>query len=222
MDENGIERSGGKSFLNFLKPKKDIVKKIFREEFEKGLFSGGVYHFDFERDVRDLEMDVTRAKAWYDNNPGWDEKRTADSLVRDINDARYNLTWRSQFDGQIPQSWLNWIDARDNFEAAGKSGWQLSDELINAGVTHPVHHVAREVGKSQKLNMAQLVAVLARPGIPKWGEDEIIESQQKKGLRRADLREARTRADEIKRKMREKDSGKKELKKPWLGLTTGR
>lgn len=175
MDQdNALEKSGGKSLLGFFKQNKDVVKATSREEFEKNLFRGGVYHFDFDRDVRELEMDVMRTKAWYDSNPYWDEKRTAESMTSDINDARYELTWRKQFDGQIPSRWINWIDIKNDFEQAGKLSLQLNDDLINAGITHPHHLVANEVGKFQKLNMTQLVAVLARPGIPGWNEQQII------------------------------------------------
>lgn len=219
---NAIEKSGGKSFFSFLKPKKqDIVKSITRGEFEKNLFSGGVYHFDFDRDVRELEMDVMRTKAWYDSNPHWDEKRTADSMARDIDDARYELTWRNQFSGQIPRNWVNWITISDDFEAAGKLGLQLSDELINAGITHPHHLVANTVGKSQRLNMTQLIAALARPGIPSWNEREIIDAQITKGLTQKELGEAQRRANEIKEKIRQEKKGKPQLRNPLPELTKG-
>ena len=217
MDENAIEKSGGKSLLGFLKPKKDIVKRISREEFEGRLFSGGTYHFDFDRDVRELEMDVGRAKAWYDGNPGWDEKRTADSMKRDINDARYNLTWRSQFSDQIPRRWLDWCDIGDDFEEAERLNLQLSDGLVDAGITHPHHLVANTVGKAQKLNEAQLGAAVARSDIPAWNEEEISKAQLKRGLSKINIRKAQARAEEIKRSMR----NKKQLREPWPELTKG-
>ena len=193
MDENAIEKSK--------EPAKDIIRRISREEFEEKLFSGGVYHFDFDRDARELKMDVVSFKAWCDNNPLWDEKRKADSLAIDVNDARYEFSWRNQFDGQIPKSWLNWMSIRDDFEEAQKLGLQLSDDLINAGITHPLNIVANTVGKSQRLNMTQLVAVLARPNIAPWNEQEIISAQITKGLTQTDLREAQRRAEKIKVKM---------------------
>lgn len=221
MDENAVEKLRRRRFSDSSQPKKDNVKGISREEFENRLFDGGVYHFDIDQDVEELRMDAVRVKTWFDGNPGWDKKRTADDMVRHMNDSRYELAWRKQFDGKIPRRWLDWRDIGDDFKKAGKEGLQLSDGLINAGITCPHHLVANTVGKSQRLNLAQLVAALARPGIPPWNEDEIVEAQLRKGLNRADLRKARERAEEIKRKMRDRKEGKNQLREPWLELTKG-
>lgn len=200
MIDDAIEKFGIGSTSGPKNQRTDIVRRVTKEEFEEHLFDGGVYHFDFYRDAKELQMDLKDTKAWYDKN--LDKKKAADNISIDITDARYELAWRRQYDGKIPERWRNWKNISTDFQEAGKSGLQLSDVLIDAGITYPSPHIAKDVGTSQKLNMTQLVAVMSRHGLPSWSVDEIINAQKTMGLTQKVLNEVQRRADDVKHHVR--------------------
>lgn len=197
----------------------EIVKKLTREEFEERIFAGGVYHFDFEKSVKELGLVLLIKQEWSWQNTYWSMEKVTEYIQEEMDFAGYQLGWRAQFDGKIPKSWLDWRDAMNDFIEVQNLGFQLSDNLINAGVTYPYNMVAEAVGISQRLNETQLTAILARPGMLQLSIDEIIEAQFAKGLTEDILRKAQARAEEIKRAAKNKMRNKNQLREPWPELS---
>jgi len=214
MEEITSEQQGGNSDPSTPRDLAPREHRVPKSDFEVSLFRDGVYHFDFDKDANELNMDLASKKEWFDENPGWDERRTAQDMVWYIDSANFSLVWRQQFSDRIPRRWLFWYYARDDFEEAGKRGIQLSEELVTAGVTHPHHLTAKAAGESQQLNTDQLIAVLAHPTISGWVQRDILDAQKRMGLSEKDLREAQRRAEEIKERMKKARKRKKQIKSP--------
>lgn len=142
-------------------------------------------------------------------------------MAHNMHDANYEFIWRKQFSGLIPKNWTLWHNPYEDFKQAGELKLQLNDTLISAGITHPVHHVGREVGASQKLNLDQLVALLSIPNMPGWGVKQVLEAQRKMGLSESDIIAAEKRARDIRAKMEKKKSVSK-LSEPLKKLYEGK
>lgn len=190
--DNSPQRSVGPSPNSLAVPSGEIA-----QSFESQLFRNGTLEFDFDQYLAEAATNLTRKKDWYPS-AHWDAKRALESLSSDIDDSRYEMTWRRRFSGQIPQQWHIWYNVRNDFEAAKRVGVQLSETLVNAGISHPHHFVANEVGKGQRLNIKQLAWLFARPDFPDWNRDQILAAQRRMGVIEVDIREATRIADEVK------------------------
>jgi hypothetical protein len=208
---NTIEQSPKGNFLQrFIKrspnnpvaPRNEVV-----QTFESQLFRGGTLEFNPDHYLTEAADDLKKQKDWYDNNPYWDAKRTAESISRDMDDAKYEMIWRRRFSGQIPQQWYIWYNVSHDFEDARRLGVQLSETLVDAGVSHPHHLVANEVGQGQRLSIKQLAWLFARPDFPDWNRDQILVSQRKMGIKEEDICEAMRAADKVRSDMRDRYSG---------------
>lgn len=175
--------------------------------FESQLFRNGTLDFNLDQYVAEASQDLRSRKDWYDNNPYWDAKRTAESVVRDLDDARYEMIWRNRFSGQIPRQWHIWYNVSHDFEEARKLGVKLNETLVDAGVSHPHHLVANEVGKGQRLNVKQLAWLFARPDFPTWNREEILVAQRKMGVKEGEIHEAMRTADQVREDMRKSRHG---------------
>lgn len=217
-DEGGAEQSPkGNLLQRFVRktPDKVVPSNSSREtqpDFESQLFRNGTLEFDFGQYMAEARQDLGRSQNWYENNPYFDAKRTAESMARDMEDAKYEMIWRSRFSGQIPRSWHIWYNVQGDFEKARAAGARLSETLVDAGVSHPHHLVANEVGKGQRLNTRQLAWLFVRPDFPNWNRDEILTAQRKMGVSENDLREAMKMADEVREQARKRGSGNITLK----------
>lgn len=164
--------------------------EINSADIETQLFRYGVYYYDHEREIAQAIEEYERSAAWYEQNPYWDELRTAQSLEEDKIDIQHDLLWKKHFSGTIPANWFIWYRVMGDFEEAGRYGVQFNDHLIDAGVTHPHHLVVNETGKTQHLNERQLAIILYRNDIPEWNKNQILESQRQMGMSWRTLRAA--------------------------------
>ncbi len=201
MDE-GVTEKGG--LLNRIFQKKtDLAQNPTVSDFERDLFRGGVYEFNFDEEISDAEKSVLQHKAWLERS--WEKHRHKESMDYTVSHERHDVMWKQAFSGLIPKHWSHWIGIRDDFESAGKLHIQLSPTLVDAGVSHSHHLVLNETGKSQKLSIEQLAVVMARreiDNIPPWNYDEVAAAQRKKGLTEHDFSEARRLSKEYVRNMR--------------------
>ena len=212
MDEGQIEQSGG-IFGKLIKRKPSKEVTTPSSNFEQEIFRGGVYHFDFDRELANSEGQYSSYKGWLDQH------RTPDRAKRSLQDfigsERHEIMWKQFFDGVIPKRWgETWHNPIRDLEEAGKRKVQLSELLVNAGVSHSHHLVVNEAGKNQRLNPKQLGLVLARDDIPAWNSDEVIASQKAKGMTKQEISKARKIASEIKARMRRKKTGQDKIEQP--------
>lgn len=196
-----------RSFLGKIKSlivKKPLQHDVFigntlgSEEFERHLFRGGAMQFELEKDASEVEKDFVRSKGWYEDHPAFPVDMKTDAVVKLMEAGHFDLAWRKHFNGRAPERWKTWTEASSDFEEAGKRGIQLSQELIDAGVSHPHHLVANKAGLGQSLNVNQLAMVMARPAMPHWNIRQIIESQKKMGVPDSVIEKARDMAEKIK------------------------
>ena len=198
---------GESGFLG--KIKSLIVKKPVREDlstedmpsdadFERSLFAGGAMKFDLDKDIPDVGQDFVSRRRWYDEHPIWSQEWKTEGVVRLMEEGQFDLAWRQHFGGRIPERWKTWHKAQNDFETAQNRGIQLSQDLVDAGISHPHHLVANGVGLSQRLNLNQLAMVMARPAIPQWNIDQIVESQRQKGVPESVIKAARDMAERVK------------------------
>lgn len=202
MSESGVnEQAEKKNFLQRIikgtSGKPTLPDRDIGSDFESQLFQDGTLDFDLDRYLTEATEDLKRSKDWYGNNPYWDERRTAESMTRDMDDATYEMIWRKRFSGQIPRQWHIWYNVKGDFEKARQLGVRMSENLVDAGVSHPHHLVANEVGIGQRLNTKQLAWIFVRPEFPNWNRSEILAAQKKMGVSEDDLRDAMRMADEV-------------------------
>lgn len=195
--------------------KKDQVtlpppKNIVASDFEGSLFdNGGVLVFDPQIDIADISSDIARSRVWYDNHPVWSKEWKEKGVFRLMNEGSFDYSWRQFFSGQVPARWKDWREACGDFEKAAELGIQLSKTLVDAGVSHPVHHTVEAAGISQKLDLDQLSMVMANPNVPGWGVDQVLEAQRKNGISEKVINQAKTRAQEV---IREREKRQKRSK----------
>ena len=186
-----------------------IVKKPVRQDlstedmpsdadFERSLFEGGAMKFDLDKDIPDVGRHFMDRRRWYDEHPTWSQEWKTEGVVRLMEEGQFDLAWRQHFGGRIPERWKTWYSAKDDFEAAQNRGIQLSKDLVDAGISHPHHLVANSAGLSQSLNLNQLAMVMARPAMPQWNIDQIVESQRKMGVPESVIKAARDMAERTK------------------------
>lgn len=204
-----IPKSPSKKDNVVLPPSGDISVN----DFESSLFRGGVLIFDPANDQAEISNDIARSRVWYDNHPTWSKEWKEKGVLRLMNEGSFDYSWRQFFSGQIPARWKDWREAYDDFNKAGELGIQLSKTLVDAGVSHPLHHTVEAAGKSQKLDLDQLTMVMANPNVPGWGVDQVLEAQRKKGVSEEMIDKARTRAQEV---IRERE---KRQRSPKIGST---
>ena len=118
-----------------------------QSDFERQLFRNGTLDFDLNQYLAEAREDLGRRGNWYEQNPYWDAQKTAESMARDMDDAKYEMIWQSRFSGQIPIQWHIEYNVTEDFEKAKEVGARLSEILVDAGVSHPHHLVANVVGK---------------------------------------------------------------------------
>lgn len=214
-NEGGTEQTPRGNFLQrFIKRTLDKVvvtpthqSREIQSDFESQLFRNGTLDFDLNQYMAEATRDLQRSKDWYGHNPYWDAKKTAGSMARDMNDAKYEMIWKSRFSGQIPKYWYIWYNVIGDFEKARRLNARLSETLIDAGVSHPHHLVAYEVGKGQRLNTRQLAWLFVRPDFPDLNRDEIITAQRKMGVSEKELQVAIKMADQVCSEARRRGSG---------------
>ncbi len=213
MTDVGDTEKGGNSLSKIFgsSTPKDITTAT-SSDFEKDLFKGGVYVFDFDREVSTAEKDYQGLKDWL-RHPAW-VSRAQGVLADLVTSKRWDLAWKQAFSGKIPKSWGIWYGAQSAFEEAGKRGVQLTPTLVNAGVSHDHHLVANEAGKTQKLNPEQLGLVLGRDDIPTWNSNEIVAAQRAKGMTSGEYKEAMAYAAKIREMIRKAKSKREELPSP--------
>ncbi len=194
-------------------PKLPIPKResIPVSDFEGELFRDGTLDFNLDKYMARAREDLDRKKNWYEENPGWDARRTAESMARDYQGANYELIWRDRFSGRVPKRWDLWYFAMDDFKKAGQLGARLSQTLVDAGVSYPHHLVANETGKGQLLNTRQLAWLFVRPDLPLWNRNQIMEAQLKMGVKKEDIKHAMKLADEVRENLRKRQSGASSL-----------
>jgi hypothetical protein len=198
------------------KKSNDISPRISTQEFESNLFQHGVYYFDANREAQELQIQIDDKFEWYKNSKR-EKKSIVEGMEFVVDYNSYTYAWRRQFDGQIPATWIDGNYASEDFEQAGKLNIQLSEGLVDAGATHPNPYVGREVGKTQKLNTDQLIALLAHPIGPEWIKKEVLEAQLAKGVPRKELDKAFFQAQEIKERVKDrKNTGHVEDQPPRL------
>lgn len=168
------------------------------EDFERHLFRGGAMQFNLDKDVPEVEKNFARSKGWYEDHPAFPADMKTDAVVELMETGHFDLAWRKHFSGKAPERWKTWTEASSDFKEAGKKKVQLSQELVDAGVSHPHHLVANETGFGQTLNVNQLAMVMARPAMPQWNIDQIVESQRKKGVPDSVIKAARDMAERVK------------------------
>lgn len=166
--------------------------------FERSLFREGAMQFDSEKDITGIELDFRKSKRWYDEHPTWSQEWKTEGVIGLMEEGRFDLAWRQHFDGRVPERWKTWYNAKNDFEAAQNKGIQLSQDLVDAGISHPHHLVANRTGLSQRLNANQLAMAMARPSMPQWNIDQIVESQRKKGVPESIIKAARDIAERVK------------------------
>jgi hypothetical protein len=177
-------------------PRTELIEDPTLSEFERSLFSEGVYVFEPTIDYADAEGEIASSADWYDNNPYWDDEQTRDSINRDVFQKRWELAWKQHFSGKVPKDWEMWHAPMDDIEEAGNRRIQLSSTLIDAAVSHDHHLVANKVGTLQDLNTHQLAIAFARE-LPPWNIGQIVEAQVKRGMSEEQVDEARKLAEEI-------------------------
>lgn len=212
MSEPGVnEQAEKKNFLQRIikgtSGKPTLPDRDIGSDFESQLFQDGTLDFDLDRYLTEATEDLEKSKDWYDNNIYWDEGRIVKNMARDVDHAKYEMIWRRRFSGQIPRQWHLWYIARDDLEKARQLGVRISETLIDAGVSHPNHLVANEVGIGQRLNTKQLAWIFVRPEFPNWNRNEILAAQRKMGVSEDDLREAMRMADEVRNETKKRGSG---------------
>ena len=212
MDEGQIEQSGG-IFGRLIKRKSSKEITTPSSNFEQELFRGGVYHFDFDKELSNSEGDYRSYKGWLDKH------RTPDRANRSLQDfigsERHEIMWKQFFDGVIPKRWGEfWGNPMKDLEEAGKRKIQLSEPLVSAGVSHSHHLVANRAGKNQRLNPEQLGLILVRDDIPAWNSNEVLDAQKAKGMTGQEISKARKIASEIKARMRRKKTGQDKIEQP--------
>lgn len=212
MDIGDAEK-GGNSLNNIisLSAPKDIIPAS-PTDFERELFKGGVYQFNFDKEIRESEQHYHSTKDWL-RHPAW-VSRAQGVLADLVSSERWDLAWKQAFSGKIPKSWSIWYGLTHSFEEAGKRGIQLSPTLVNAGVSHDHPLVVNEAGKSQKLSPEQLGLVLGRDDIPPWNSNEIISAQRAKGMTNEEYQEARDYAVEVREKIEKARSTRSKLSPP--------
>lgn len=211
MEEGQTEQDGG--FLNRIIKKgssKELEKP--KSNFEQELFRNGTYHFDFEAEIKKSETEYHHYQKWLRNAQPFREQS---SLQDFVGSERHEIMWKQFFDGAIPKSWgESWASVMDAVEEAGKRDVQLSDTLVNAGVSHSYHLVANRTGRNQRLSSQQLGLILAREDVPQWNSNEVVEAQRKRGMSDKELREAEKVAAEMRDKMRRKKAGQDKIEPP--------
>jgi hypothetical protein len=106
----------------------------------------------------------------------------------------------------------------DDFEKAREQKVGLNHTLVDAGITHPHHLVANEVGKGQRLDTKQLAWLFVRPDFPEWKLNEILTAQKQKGVGSKEIKAAQKLAEEIRERMKAQGSEGLSLESPPLQL----
>jgi hypothetical protein len=211
-----VPTEGDESFLSGgfgLSNTKDITPShLTPSDFEKSLFKDGVYHFDFDSEIRKSEGGYRSYQEWLRRAQPSNEKS---SLADFIGSERHGLLWKQYFNEHIPLPWGTvWYEVQHDFKEAGVRGIQLSKGLVDAGISHSHHLVVNEAGKSQRLNPVQLGLVLGRDDIPGWNSSEVIEAQKVKGMTAQEFEKANAIAREIRAKIRRTKDKEKQLTSP--------
>ena len=94
--------------------------------------------------------------------------------------------WLEKFGKIIPANWNIWYNVSRTFEHADK---QLSDELINAAITHPNALIIDDVASTQKLSVIQIKVIFSRKDVPVWRKEIVIDQQAELGMTLKELAE---------------------------------
>lgn len=166
-------------------PSKEVIS-----DFEKELFSSGTLDFDFDKYTSKVRKELKGEKN-YTRQLWDDEGRIAETLAESLKSAEKEMIWATRFSGQIPKHWDDWRNIWRDFENAKNINVQLSEVLIDAGLSHPNPNVANEVGENQKLNVKQIAQLFQDHSY--WHLEslqEILDYQIKIGVTEEDIQEA--------------------------------
>ena len=206
MDKAQVEQGGG--FLRRL-VKRDSSREIAKSttDFEQELFKNGTYRFNFDVEIKKSESEYHKRQSRLRRAQLPKEQ----SSLRDfVGKEGHELAWKQFFDGMVPKSWgESWTNVDNAFEEAGRRDVQLSEVLVNAGVSHYHPLVINRAGKNQRLTSDQLGLVLARGDIPRWNLKEVIKAQfVDRGMSVQEIREAEGIALEMRKKEEEVEQDK--------------
>jgi len=177
--------------------------------FESELFRDGPYVFDEYEFSREKLDDLKEYMDWLEEVRSELSPDTQELHIKSLLEMPKSLNierlWREHFSGKIPKSWGGpWYNVIKDFEKAAKARVQLSEVLVDAGLSYPNQmYVAMRVATSQRLNTRQLSWVLLRPDFPKWAVKDIYHAQKNMGMSDEEWQKAIDLANSIK----EKDTG---------------
>lgn len=144
-------------------------------DFEKRLFAEGVTSLtpgtDLDRMVDDFLHIPPEISI---NEPS---EGSVDSLIRMQTEL---LPWLYRFRGRIPKRWVHWYDVMSDFGEASSQKVQLSEVLVDAGISHPDGRIVLIAGTTQYLTKTMLRRVANNLDLPEYIRSE-VEMVQIKG-----------------------------------------
>jgi hypothetical protein len=200
MGEDQKDRGGKPGKLISRKPNEEIA--VPSSDFEQKLFRKGTYKFDLQKELHKAELDSRRYQSWLREA----QTSQGESSLQDfVESEKHEILWKQSFDRRIPRSWgVSWTSVRRAFTEAGELGVQLSETLVNAGVSHPHHIVVICTGTNQRLHPEQLGLILARRDILSSNSSEVVNAQRKRGMSEQELVEAERIASEMKERTKKR------------------
>ena len=139
----------------------------------------------------------------YYGNLDFDEPELLASTRKSMKEDKYekqyslhNIAWMYHYRGQVPAKWNMWQYVMEDVEKAGKAGQSLPEDLLEAALLHPIHHVIRALYENIKLSANQLAIVFVQIGNVDWMNKEISRAQKAKGVTEEEIALARQIAKE--------------------------
>src|SRR3989338_6087594 len=163
-----------------------------RSPFEEQLFRDGVMEFNWEEESARAEGELSQDR---DALKDWSKKRLEEAVQEEAHFLRHGIAWKAMFQGKVPKNWDSWMNVGSAFRDAKERGAQLSETLMDAGITHPNWIAAQDAGKAQRMNRKQLVwfFLLQRPF---FSVEEVLEEQKSIGTAEADIKASKKEAQE--------------------------
>lgn len=151
-----------------------------------------------------LDEFLNQAHERVENNSKWYEKMhniSREDMFSVLNQRTIPLErrigqWGVYFSGKIPASWnATKHDGQQqiftDLKKADELNYDLSVNLIDAAVSHPLARLAEYAGLHQRLDSIQLGVLASRDEIQKHVLAEIVRKQKKLGLSTDELSEAK-------------------------------
>jgi hypothetical protein len=178
---------------------RDVSSELRHAAFEQKLFRGGALRFDYDEYASEALAEYHERKQWY-RKVGWSSNLTESSLAVKRADIIHTMKWQQYFDGRVPRLWDRYHYKRADsnvkaaFEDAGGKGIQLSETLVDAGVSYDHRIIAEAAGVNQHLNETELTFLFARGDVPKGS---IKSAQREKGVSEEDIMHAEQLARDV-------------------------